>query len=427
MKLYTRINKSFLSYDTSIFSREKLDTPKQAEKKLIYKNYLDNILLCDVIKLLSSSIKFSIFELLNVSEKYFEFFPNLISLLEFDSKNLFASKCLFDFREEKYKSMHSEKKKNIVKSGISEIKNILGTVFENVSGLTKDLAGTLFLGHSGERKKVSKNNDYFEQYNENFMYNNPIMRGIISQKNYLHSLVYKEDSAKVLIEKQIKMMVCDILLNFLDRRTNFLVSNFIAWYEELMKKYNFLEEINIKYEIDEDLTSLLPRIMKSGIDILDTKYQIKDESDLNLYNVMDYFGGKLQHLLGTLNLMQNETKQYKLKKFKLFTKEEEIPDLDVLVTGVKKEGFVSKTFLPSLLVSFYLNEDFELDKKLLQLITKCFNQRFEFAKALKDLEVLFDGKDIHIYQFIHNKMCSLRLILDKSEVFKYFLLICTDF
>lgn len=339
--------------------------------------------------------------------------------MEFNSKNSLVSKCLFDLREEKYNEYYSEKKKGIVKIGINELKNIFGTVFENVSGLTKDLADTLFLRHNlGERKQVSKDNDYFEQYHENFLFNHPILRGFISQKNYLHSLLFNEDPTKDLIEKQIKIMVCNILLAFLERRTNFLISNFIAWYDSLTKKYKEFDENSMLFEIDEDLTSTIPKIMKSGIDLLDRKYQIKTESDLNINSMMGYFGGKLQSLLGTLNLIENEPSQYKLKKFKMYTKEAEIPDLDVLLTGKKDDGMIiSKTFLPSLLVSFYLNEDNELDKKLLELLTKCFNQRYEFAQSLKELELLFDDKDIQIFKFIHDKMFSLRAIIDKSEVF----------
>jgi len=405
--------------ETFFLSKEKPESPRKVEKKAVCKNYLDNILLSDVIKLLSSFTKFNIFELTIVSEKYFEFFPNLIALLEFDSKNPLVSKSLLDHREEKYKLMNSENKKNIVKTGISGIKNLLGTVFENVSGLTKDLAGTLFLGHSlGERKKVSNNTDYLERFNENFLYNHPIMRGMIAQKNFLQSLISKNET-KDIIEKQIKIMICDTLLTFLERRTNFLVSNFIAWYQTLTKKYASFDEINMRFEIDEDLSSLFPKIMKSGIDILDTRYQMKDDDVdyLNLNKMMGYLGGKMQNLLGAFNLMENEPRQYKMKKFKIYTNVQEIPDLDVLLTGIKEENQnVSKIFLPSLLVSFYLNEDFELDKKLLELLTKCFNQRFEFARSLIDLELLFEEKDISTYNFIQQNTFLLRSIIDKSEV-----------
>ena len=389
-------------------------------KKLVCKNYLDNILLSDVIKLLSSFTKFNIFELSVVSEKYFEFFPNLIALLEFDSKNPLLSKCLFDFREEKYKLMYSEKKKNIVKTGISEIKNLLGTVFENVSGLTKDLAGTLFLGHSlGEKRKISKDGNYLEQFNENFLYNHPIMRGMIAQKNFLQSLISKSDTSKDLIERQIKGMICDTLLAFMERRTNFLVSNFIAWYQTLTKKYLSFDEVNMRNEIDEDLSSLYPKIMKSGVDILDTKYQLKDDdmNYLNFNKMMGYLGGKMQNLLGAINLMEGEPRQYKMKKFKSYTNEQEIPDLDVLLTGNNEDGQnVSKTFLPSLLICFYVNEDFELDKKLLELLTKCFNQRYEIAQSLKELELLFEENDISSYNFIQQNTFMLRSTIDKSEV-----------
>lgn len=243
------------------------------------------------------------------------------------------------------------------------------------------------------------------------------MRGMIFQKNYLEALLAMEDAKKNVTEKQIKMMVCDILIIFLERRTNFLVSNFISWYQTLTKKYPNFEEINMYFEIEEDFTSLLPQIIKSGIEILDTKYETKDENDLNLNNVVDYFGGKLQNLLGNLNLLQNEQKLYKTKKFKQFTKEKEIHDFDTLLTGFQQENaHITKKFLPSLIMNFYINDDHELNKKLLELLTKCFNQRYEFSKALRDLELLFEEKDIQIYNFMQNQIVDLRSLVDKSEV-----------
>lgn len=132
LSAYNRLNKQIYTGTSSSIVKNEILKPN--ERKILCKNYLDNILLHDVIKVLSSFMKFNIFELLNADEKYFEFFPNLIYLLEFDSKNPLISKCLFDHREEKFKSLTSEKRQNIMKTGIIELKNLFGTVFENVSG-----------------------------------------------------------------------------------------------------------------------------------------------------------------------------------------------------------------------------------------------------------------------------------------------------
>lgn len=134
LNAYSRLNKQiYLGTSYSVLNKGN-EIIKPNERKILCKNYLDNMLLYDVIKVLSSFMKFNIFELLNADEKYFEIFPNLIYLLEFDSKNPLISKCLFDHREEKFKSLTSERKQNIMKTGIIELKNLFGTVFENVSG-----------------------------------------------------------------------------------------------------------------------------------------------------------------------------------------------------------------------------------------------------------------------------------------------------
>lgn len=131
LKLYTRLNKVLPLISSSII---KTESPVKIERKMNNKNYLDNMLLYDIIKVLSNFTKLNIFELLNASEKYFDFFPNLIFLLEFDSNNPITSKFLYEFREEKFKVLTLEKKQNIMKTGYLELKNLFGTVFENVSG-----------------------------------------------------------------------------------------------------------------------------------------------------------------------------------------------------------------------------------------------------------------------------------------------------
>lgn len=114
-------------------------------KKFIeIKEYLNNRLLQEIIKLIHTYLRLN---LLNVNnESYKNTLPNLIFCLEFFFKNPIISKSVYEMREENYKIRLEKKKKNVVMSGFNEIKGLLKTVVMNVTELTKDLAGTIFLG-----------------------------------------------------------------------------------------------------------------------------------------------------------------------------------------------------------------------------------------------------------------------------------------
>ena len=68
---------------------------------------------------------------------------------------------------------------------------------------------------------------------------------------------------------------------------------------------------------------------------------------------------------------------------------------------------------------FYLNTDYKLENKILEFITKCFNQRTEYVEKLKGLEILFDSNDIKIYNIIKKKIHRLRILAERSEVYFY--------
>ncbi len=98
-------------------------------------------------------------------------------------------------------------------------------------------------------------------------------------------------------------------------------------------------------------------------------------------------------------------------------KDAEIKDLDGLLTGIQDEQTSSKKSLfPSLIMMFFLTHDSKLECKLLEVMTRCFNQRRQFAKALKDLEILFDKTDVDNYLLLSTYSTKLRDVCQKSEV-----------
>lgn len=186
------------------------------------------------------------------------------------------------------------------------------------------------------------------------------------------------------------MEICSIISYYLDYRQDILLNNLKnhfrqtilkeALYEKLTKKKtnksNILEEIKtiFRKNISDNIFSILPAIMKTGTSIDKTDLKFKDPinkslDDFNLSNIL---------------------------------------------------GF---DILPSLITIFCLNKNQELEKEVLTLITRFYNQRYEFAKKSSHLLFLFDKQNIQILQFTKIKIKQLNRFVDETEVFfflKYF-------
>ena len=311
-------------------------------------------------------------------------------------------------------------------------KNIVGTVFDNFTEISKSLVGAV-LGSSSEKSGGSEQDLDFIDYNDPLFYKTALMRGLISIRNKLELLNVEgvtnevekkegekkgEDDKKNTHEKGndilIKMEICELLIFFCDLRTDFLISNFLKFFEEKLRKLNLISdnemdqeiEIKIGHEVEEDGGTVIPPLLQTGIFDVDLKYK----SDSSLFDVLE---GAIDNV--KLPLGKTVPKKAKVKKFQNYTEEAEMPDLDSLM-GRKMDGSVKSEILPSLMLGFFLNKDPNLENKILEVIMKCFNQRKEFTEKLKQLEILFDPSDIKLFQMIQKKINMLRSLTERSEV-----------
>lgn len=207
-----------------------------------------------------------------------------------------------------------EKKQNLFISGISSFKTIFSGVMENVTSLTKEVAGTILLGSSSrEKSKFKIKSESMEKYNEAFLYSHPIMRGCISQRNQLILLTTDEDAKLVRVERELKILICDIIKTFLEMRRDFLLSNFLSWYQHLSTTKDFSDLSSIKTEIDNDLTSILPEILLTKIELIDEKYQVSENHDM-----LDKVGNNFMNIVGGMKGLMGgkQERKYQLKKFK---------------------------------------------------------------------------------------------------------------
>ena len=77
---------------------------------------------------------------------------------------------------------------------------------------------------------------------------------------------------------------------------------------------------------------------------------------------------------------------------------------------------IDHEFLPIILQGFCLNNDKKVEKKLLELILKMYNQRENYVKNAQDLQFLFDKDNIRIYQQSMESLPFLENICNESEV-----------
>ena len=302
------------------------------------------------------------------------------------------------------------------------------------------------MGSSNEKSSGSGQGLDFIDYNDPLFYKTALMRGLISLRNQLEllkqervaiederkdgekkeveelkknkedeerktNLVFQEKGKDILI----KMEICELLIFFNDLRTDFLITNFLKFFEDKLKKlighdeHKELDhemEVRISNEVEDDGGSVIPPLLQTGIFDVDLKYK----SDVSLFNVLE---GAMDNV--KLPLGKAGPKKAKVRKFQNYTEEPEMPDLDSLM-GRKMDGSIKAEILPSLIMSFFLNKDPSLENKILEVIMKCFNQRREFTERLKQLEILFDPNDIKLFQMIQKKIATLRILTERSEV-----------
>ena len=71
---------------------------------------------------------------------------------------------------------------------------------------------------------------------------------------------------------------------------------------------------------------------------------------------------------------------------------------------------------PSLITQFCLTQNYELEKKILNILGRFYNQRNEFAEKSASLLLLFDEENIKVLQSCKLRIKHLARNVDESEV-----------
>ena len=147
---------------------------------------------------------------------------------------------------------------------------------------------------------------------------------------------------------------------------NFVNSSKVV--EDYLKNQITKEQINdiIEEQIPHYIKYMLPNISRTGTDV--------DDTDINM---------------------------------KESIKKDDILDVNQLI------GY---ELLPILLQGFCLSNDKKVEKKLLELILKMYNQRENYVFNAQHLQILFDKDNIEIYKKSIEALPYLENICNESEV-----------
>ncbi|KAL4438400.1 hypothetical protein ABPG74_009439 [Tetrahymena malaccensis] len=157
---------------------------------------------------------------------------------------------------------------------------------------------------------------------------------------------------------------------------------------------------------------ILPPISMTGLQKVDKQYQEPEEKlNLNL------------NLNINLNLMgTEEVVQPRFKNF-VDDKKQIIYSFDQLLTmkekGKKKLkdiGQLTHSALPSLLCTFLQTQDQDLEIKVLNIIMRLFNQRFELVENLGELQIIFDANKTQLFQFLRQQFRTVSNLMEQSEI-----------
>ena len=249
-----------------------------------------------------------------------------------------------------------------------------------------------------------------EEIDEQNIYNNPTMRSMLSLHYYLERLKYEEDERKTKADTKVKLEVCDTMDFLINMRKNYLISNFLAWFQTLgmkMEKYIDTEKFDKKLssKVLKAFPTIIPPIAKTGIIEIDEEFVPKAEDALSFTGILKKVEAK------------------KVLKFTHYVKDPNehpdfVPDIDTLLLGdVNQYEEVTSEILPSLLITFLNTKDSTLEMRLLDIIMRIFNQRTELFESLKKLEILFEPAEKKSYEFVERLSNKLKGLVERMEVF----------
>ncbi|EGR30288.1 MIR domain protein [Ichthyophthirius multifiliis] len=362
------------------------------KQKIIINNDKCDKLTFNIVKILSTLLRFNVLQLLDKKSLYPIIFSSLIGLLETDQQNNDIINHVQKIRNIKYTKQLFQQNQNKIIAGIccvtKKVKQLTAEmldVTQNLTQKTLKIMGNL-IGITYRKKKIL--NEELSQYDEQVLSQNPLLGGLLQLLQIIKE-GENHELKQANVQVEIKQEICNLVLFFHDMRIDYLLTNFIEWFGQISNLTAQQMEKELK---GNSIQSTIPNISKTGIDEIDIQYKPKQ--------LPPWFLRPFVHISP-----KNKKKQFvDYTDFSI----NQFDDLDTLITGVQ--------ILPSLLITFYLASDSKLEDKILEIIIRQFSQCEMIFTKLQEIEILFSDKDIFLYQLLKNRIQQLQVMAEKSEV-----------
>lgn len=266
---------------------------------------------------------------------------------------------------------------------------------------------------SSPEKKSSKpsKNPHKVSLDDKKLEDNPITKGLYQMLNSFKK-IGNDSLVEHPFDTECKLKSLELLSFFNDLRQDSLLTIFVDWFttfskrqiaERKPKSVHFEEDL-IKVAsncVEDEFKEKIPEIFLTGIGEVDSE-SAEDQDNL-LKNFIN-FGKNMRKIVKIVNLHADARQT------------DAVPDLNAifaLASGAKKPNVA---ILPSLLLLFYRNNNAKVEKTLLKLITRLYNQREELLHNFLSLEMIFEKDEADLYQFLQQKIHHLRILVEKSEL-----------
>ncbi|KAL4462524.1 hypothetical protein ABPG74_000354 [Tetrahymena malaccensis] len=402
-----------------IYKRQKDRTNREMEFKMKKRgqSILQDPLLLNSMELLYLLIELNLFGALNKTDSYKDFMPFLQNILVYDLKNLeYFTACAYTLQLQNQARKEKKKDKNKdllnISSGFSTIKN-LG------KSLNKSIIG------GGDTDDIDEEIDYeldsqelVNPLEQSKLYDNHIMRGQIKLHNQLEEMNYS-DSIGYQTEIKVKLKVLDILEYFMDLRHDYLMTNMLKFFKDNIsnvgKDLDYVQTKKKILQITKDhVKGFLPNIPLTGIDSVDKIFQYKQDGSFKL----DF----------KISLNKKKSKDYKDKFHGYISKKDYIhyQDFNNLLSAAIEQSDSKKqedlyenpiaTLLPSLLSSFLIIYDENLEKRLLKILIRMYNQRYDLLENISRLQIIFDKQTYDLFNALEDMNARLHKYVEQCEV-----------
>ncbi|EGR27735.1 MIR domain protein [Ichthyophthirius multifiliis] len=402
---------------------EKINIKKNNPENQVSPNDIcSSVLLLTVTEMLDLLLQLDVYEIVQKEDDFADILHCLLRILQYDKNNIKFMAAMY------LQEKNSQNNKQLT--------DVVQNLTSGFCGITDFFKNLIELIASSENNKdqdgdAHQNSGMFEfsSIDDNLLFKNPIMKGFSALNNYLESIIH-EDSYLIQNEIQLKMKICDVLNKFLYFHQNYLITNSLFYFKESSKNNIFSSFVSGKKDKTQQILNpmisidvafnrwwnymfetkgigILPRISLTGIRDIDKQYADMDENQLFNLNPMQI-------------VKQEATTNF--KEYQNDNKSDKMHDFDTLMTiSVKKMknekiGQPSVSTLPSLLCSFLQIHDPELEKSVLNIMMRLFNQRIELIENLAQMQIIFDQDKTILFKFLEQKLHELYKYTEKSEI-----------